>query len=426
MNYQESITYLNDHAWRGSIYGIDTMRELARALGHPERRLNIIHIAGTNGKGSTVAGLSAVLLAAGYRITSYTSPEVDTYLDRFLVGGALPSEDAFARAMTEVAAAADAIEEEGKPHATVFEMELAVAWLLALEADVDLFIMETGLGGEMDATNVVEAPILTAITAIGLDHTQLLGPTLSDIAQAKAGIMKATAPVITWPALPEVDRVFAARAEALGIRRVALDPAQITEIALGKDGTRFVYQGTPYHMALIGEHQATNAAGIIALAHCLRENGYTLSDEAIAYGLAHCRWLGRFELCHEAPDILLDGAHNPNAVEALVRTLRHRYPNRRPILIMHVFKDKPLDGMLTPWQGLAQAFYCPDLHHPRSLPAADLAEKIAKDLPGLPVTVSGNLAEAIDAAKAAATPEDVIVIFGSLSHLAEARHLLRP
>lgn len=425
MNFQESLDYLHSHAWLGSIYGIDTMRDLAEALDHPERRLAIIHIAGTNGKGSTVAALSAVLMAAGYQIASYTSPEVHTYLDRFLMQQQCPSEAAFARAMTKVADAADAVAAEGKPHATVFEMELACAWLLALDAQVDFFIMETGLGGSMDATNVVEQPLLTAITAIGLDHTRLLGDHITDIAQAKAGIIKPGVPVITWPAIPEVQKVFDEQSAEQHAPHLSLLQKDITDIALHDNGTAFRYQGTPYHMALIGEHQAVNAAGVIEMAHALQKNGYILTDEAIQQGLRDCRWPGRFELCHRAPTVYLDGAHNPNAMAALIQTVHHRYPNVKPHLVLHIFEDKPVHAMLDLWSEQTTRIYCPNMDFPRSLPTDQLVAMIHKQLPNVSAFICSNLIDALNQSIKEAAPDDVIIVCGSLSHLATARTYLQ-
>lgn len=421
MTYEEARAYLEAHQWMGSIYGIDTMRNLAAQLNHPETSFPIIHIAGTNGKGSTAAALSSILRTAGYHIASYTSPEVTTYLDRFCIDTKPVTSSAFARATQQVAAAADALETAGETHPTVFEMELAIAWLIAQDAAVDYFIMETGMGGRMDATNIVAAPLLTIITTIGMDHQAFLGDTLEAIAAEKAGIIKQGIPLVTWPHPPTVSAVLKKQADAKNAPYTEVNRKDIELLPVAEDHQWFIYKGVRRSFGLLGPHQAINASGVIEAVNVLREMGLNISEDALQRGLNTTVWPARFEKLCDNPAIYLDGAHNPEAVDALMATLAQVAANQPRRFILHIFRDKAAADMLTLLRGQATDVYCTSVDHERSLKAEELATMATSILPDTRIHCIPQLQAAVKNAIADAVPNDVIVIFGSLSHLQTAR-----
>ncbi len=421
MTYEEARAYLDAHQWMGSIYGIDTMRRLAETLNHPERSFPIIHIAGTNGKGSTVAALSSILLAAGYHIASYTSPEVRTYLDRFRIDGAPVDEITFAAATEKVAVAADALAASGNTHPTVFEMELAVAWLIAQNISVDYFIMETGMGGRMDATNIVSSPILTIITTIGKDHESFLGHTLEAIAQEKAGIIKPNVPLVTWPHPPSVSEILKERAKACAAPYTEVSKNNYSILPVSENRQWFIYNGEKWSFNLLGPHQVMNACGVIESVEVLRRLGLRISDNALRSGLNNTSWPARFEKLSDSPEVYLDGAHNPEAVAALMATIDDVVPNRRRHFIVHIFRDKAVAEMLSLLQGKASDIYCTSVNHERSLDAEELAALAKNQLSDCTIYCIPHIENAVKTALQAAEPNDAIIVFGSLSHLQTAR-----
>lgn len=424
VNYSEARAYLEQHSWRGSVYGIDTMTHLTAYLDHPDRRLQIIHIAGTNGKGSTVAHLAAILETAGYTTASYTSPEVRTYLDRFMVHRQPVEAEAFAQALTQVAQAADRMAEDGLPHPTVFEMELAAAWLLAPVGPRTVFLMETGLGGQMDATNVVKKPLLTVLTAIGMDHQALLGQTLNAIAEAKAGIIKPGVPVVSWPQAAEAAQVIRATAAANQAPLYVLDPTAVKTLGPLEGREAFSYRGEPYQTALLGLHQATNAAGALLCVEALGRLGYTISADDCRQGLLATNWPARMERLPFSRPLYLDGAHNPPAMAVLADNMDHIAPQGRWRVVLHIFKDKDAASMLALLNGRAAELIITEINTDRSMPAQDLAALAKTQAPACQVTLKPRLEEAISYIRASAQDNDYFIICGSLSHLEAARQCL--
>lgn len=424
VNYQEARHFIEEHAWRGSVYGVDTMAHLADYLGHPEEDLHIIHIAGTNGKGSTVAHLAAILEAAGYITASYTSPEARTYLDRFQVQRAPVAEAAFAAALTRVAEAARQMADDGLPHPTVFEMELATSWLLAPVDDQAVFLMETGLGGRLDATNVVQNPILTVITAIGMDHTALLGDSLAAIAAEKAGIFKTGLPAVSWPQAPEAEAVLRRQAADKAVPLVFLASSEVEACGVIDGQEHFTYRGLPYATALPGVHQAVNAAGALVCVEALRKLGYRIDDKACRTGLADTRWPARMEKLPVEMPVYLDGAHNSPAMAVLVKTMQQIAPQGTWRLVLHIFKDKDAATMLKYLNGAAAELIITEIKTDRSLAADRLAALARQYAPDCRISLKPQLQDAITYIHKSAQANDYFVICGSLSHLEQARQLL--
>ncbi|TVQ12367.1 MAG: bifunctional folylpolyglutamate synthase/dihydrofolate synthase [Leptolyngbya sp. DLM2.Bin27] len=292
--------------------GLERIQRLLAALGNPQARVPLVHVAGTNGKGSVCAYLSAVLTAAGYRVGRYTSPHLVSWRERIAVNEQPIAADALVARLEQVMAAID----PDQPSPTQFEVFTAAAWLHFAEEAVDLAVMEVGLGGRLDATNVVDRPLVSIIVSLSREHWQRLGPTLADIAREKAGVLKPGRPVILGPLPPEAKAVVAARLAALGCPAVWPDPA----IALGDGQARS--GAITYPLPLLGDHQRVNAAIAIAALQSLRHQGWEIADQAIARGMAQARWPGRLQWVRwgQAPEgfpLLIDGAHNPAAAQVL-------------------------------------------------------------------------------------------------------------
>ncbi len=296
--------------------GLERIQRLLEALGNPQKRVPLVHVAGTNGKGSVCAYLAAVLGAAGYRVGRYTSPHLVSWRERIVVNGdPIAASDLLGR-LRQVVAAID----PNQSPPTQFEVFTAAAWLHFAEVGVDLAVMEVGLGGRLDATNVVDAPLVSVIVSLSREHWQRLGPTLADIAREKAGVLKPGRPAVVGPLPAEAEAVVQARLVDLGCAAVWPAPA----VALGEGQARYGSgsEAVTYPLALLGEHQLTNSAIAIATLQTLRAQGWDIADGAIATGMANARWPGRLQWVTwgQAPEsypLLLDGAHNPAAAEVL-------------------------------------------------------------------------------------------------------------
>ncbi|MCI8468319.1 MAG: bifunctional folylpolyglutamate synthase/dihydrofolate synthase [Eggerthellaceae bacterium] len=365
----DPVAYINTPRWQHSRLGLDRMRALLERLGRPQDALRFVHVAGTNGKGSTCAYLASVLRAAGYRTGLFTSPYILRFEERIRVDGADITPDELRAATLAVRDEAAAIERETGEHPTEFELMLAVALVHFRAASCDIVVLEVGLGGRLDATNVIDAPEACVIARIGLDHTALLGDTLAAVAGEKCGIVKPGAPVASWPQDPEaMAEVEAACAEAacalavmdpgelrvepLGARGAAGDAgaapaatgagapreapgpaadggdARLGEAAAGGAGSaapltrRFSYRGESFETALLGSYQPANAALAVEAIGLLRGRGWRIPDEAVRAGIAAARWPGRFEVVADQPLTVVDGGHNPQGAQALADSLR--------------------------------------------------------------------------------------------------------
>ncbi|MBE9112283.1 bifunctional folylpolyglutamate synthase/dihydrofolate synthase [Nodosilinea sp. LEGE 07298] len=296
--------------------GLERIQRLLLALGNPEERVPLVHVAGTNGKGSVCAYLSAVLQAAGYRVGRYTSPHLVSWRERIAVNGApIQTQDLMQR-LHQVVAAIDPTQ----PSPTQFEVFTAAAWLHFAEAEVDVAVMEVGLGGRLDATNVVDAPLVSVITSLSREHWQRLGPTLADIAHEKAGVLKPGRPAVVGPLPAEAAAVVKARIAELDCPAVWVTPAVPIENGKARYGSGD--RTIAYPLVLLGQHQLVNSAVAIAALHSLRQQGWQISDEAIVQGMANARWPGRLQWVQwgqasEQYPLLIDGAHNTAAAEVL-------------------------------------------------------------------------------------------------------------
>ena len=347
MTYQESIAYLEGLSRFGIRLGLERMQELVIRLGHPEKKYPTIHITGTNGKGSTTACLAAILQEAGFRTGMYTSPHLERYTERMRIDDLEVEEAVFAHAIEQTAAAAREMERDGLEHPTQFEVLTAAAFVMFAAMKVDYAVIEVGLGGSLDSTNVIESRV-AVITNVTLEHEDRCGSTIREIAEHKAGIIKKNSRVLT-----------AAQGEALEvIRRRAADCGAVVQV-LGEEwqaqmqsvsltGIAWMLQqpngsSWPLQARLVGEHQVYNASLAVMAALTVRETA--VNQEAVARGLAKACWPGRFEVLRTQPPLVVDGAHNPAGAAVLRRTLDQVFPGREVLFLLGILKDKDIEGI---------------------------------------------------------------------------------
>ena len=410
MTAQEALEYIYSPA-RAGAPSLAAMRAVMARLGDVQNSLRFVHVAGTNGKGSTAAMLASVLRAAGYRTGLFTSPHLLRFSERIRVNGAeIPDAD-LAAAAERVRAA----ETESGETLTVFERTTAAALLHFAAQRCDIVVLEVGLGGRFDATNIIESPDCAVITNIGLDHTALLGDTVELIAREKAGIIKPGCAVAMYE--PEQDSVAAEVAAVCRDVGASLRIADFDEIEVledGLEGQTFCYcDDTPLRIPLAGDHQARNAAVALEAVEILRERGWKkLTDAAVEAGLAAVRWPARFELAAREPDFIIDGGHNPQCAAAIAENLDYYFPDTRRVLLLGMLADKDAAGFCAALAPAADAFVCVAPESPRALPAAALAALLAPY--GKPVVCCASAAEAAETARRAAGRRGMVCAAGSL------------
>lgn len=419
MDYQEARGFIEKISAGGSKLGLGTITSLLELLENPQDQLKFIHIAGTNGKGSVLAYLSSVLEKSGYRVGRYISPTLFSYRERIQINGEYISREEFAKLTEVVAEAYGKMEEKGMDLPTVFEIETAISFLYFLEKKCDIVLLETGMGGRMDATNIVKTSILTVIASISMDHLEFLGNSIAEIAWNKAGILKPGVPVVSAQQEKEAEKVIEEEAQKKGCPAVFVDRSQFREVHFGLEEQSFCYKEfgkTVIHLA--GEHQIENAALALECIGVLRKQGYRIGEDAVKRGMEETRWKGRFSVIHENPLVVIDGAHNPDAALRLRDSILQYFKNRKKYYIFGVFSDKEYDKIIEITAGLAEHIYTIETPgNPRALPKEALAEAVRRKNPS--VEAADSIADAVEKSFQAAAKDDVIIAFGSLSFLGE-------
>lgn len=439
----DPIAYINTPRWQASRLGLERIRELLERLGRPQDRLKFVHVAGTNGKGSICAYLASILGAAGYRTGMFTSPYIERFEERIRVDGTMISPDDLRDVTLAVREHAEAMAEETGDHPTEFELMTAVALEHFARCGCDIVVLEVGLGGRLDSTNVIDAPEACVIARIGLDHTALLGNTLAAIAGEKAGIIKEGSAVVSWPQEPEAMAVIEHAAAEHGCELRMPDFAQLEEGAVKwEDGASpfrpFSYkEWADLRTGILGSYQPQNATVALEAVDVLRGRGWRIPDEAVRAGVARTRWPGRFEIVEggSSPDgfaIVVDGGHNPQGARALADSLAEVFPGRKPVFVIGVLEDKDYPRMLEDMLPLGSAFVCVTPDNPRALPAHKLARAIrwtGQDLLGCSACVNPVVArdfeDAIRRARELADPDGLICAFGSLYSVAALKEAVR-
>lgn len=420
--------YLCEPRWAHSSLGLERVEALMERLGHPERAVPVVHVAGTNGKGSVCAYVAAVLQASGMRVGLFTSPGVMGFEERIQVSGEPISDDALAEATAPVRDAAEAVEAACGEHPTEFELMAAVAFMHFQACRCEVAVVEVGLGGRLDATNVV-APIASVITRIGLDHVELLGDTLAAIAAEKAGIVKPGVPVVSWPQEPEAMAVIRQRCDALGCSLSVPDLAQLEvgRLRLARDEAvrPFRYRGTSFETRLLGSYQPANAALALEAVGILERTGWNIPLKARQRGIAEASWPARFEMMAPSPSgaaFIVDGGHNPQGARALADSLVDVLGSGDPtaiegriMFIMGVLADKGYEAMLDAIAPLAGRLVAYEPASPRARDAQALVEAARDRLPSCAVVEAASSPEDAIARTCGVTgASDVVVAFGSL------------
>ncbi len=415
MDYQEALAYISGTAFFGSKPGLERIAALLEKLGDPQKQLRFVHIAGTNGKGSCAAMTASILKAAGYKTGLYTSPYLYRFNERMQIGGKQIPDDTLAQLVARVKPIAEAMDD----HPTEFELMTAVAMLWYAEERCDVVVLEVGLGGRFDATNIIDAPEAAVIMNIGLDHTAVLGETVEQIAFEKAGILKPGTEAVLFEQPENVTAVIRARCEELGVPLHVADFSQIVSEFDSLYGQSFTYRGEPYALPLLGRHQLKNAATVLELVEVLRRKGWKLEQSDVEHGLYAVSWPGRFELLSDDPLFVVDGGHNPQCAQTVAENLLHYFPDKRRILLLGILRDKDVAGLTDILDPAADEYLCITPDSFRALPAAELAEHLKRY--GKPVTVCDSIRDGVTAALERSDGDSVVCAVGSLYSVGEIR-----
>ena len=409
MTPEEALTYIHSVCWKGSIPGLGRTQELLQKMGNPQNQLQFVHIAGTNGKGSTAAMTASILRKAGYRTGLYTSPYIFRFHERMQVDGQCISDDELAEITEFVKPLAESMED----HPTEFELVTCIAMEYFKRHHCDVVSLEVGMGGELDSTNVIQSPLVAVLTNIGLDHTDFLGDTLEKICETKSKIIKPGSIAVTYREKPSVEAVIEARCREVGARWMPADFDAIHLISASLEGQ--IFDWGPYeklHLPLLGQHQLYNAAVVLTIVNALREKGLAISDEAVRTGIASVSWPGRFELVARNPLFIVDGGHNPQCIEALVHNVRDYLNGRTLTILTGVLADKDYSDMYADMAQYAACFVTVTPPNPRALEAKDLAAYLSRY--GKPVQAAETVEAGVALAKELAGPEGVVLAYGSL------------
>ena len=422
MNYTEAVDYIETIPKFTVKHPPEHTRELLSRLGNPQEGIKIIHVAGTNGKGSVCAYLNAMLLAGGKKTGLFTSPHLVRINERFQINGEEIPEETLARILGRLMPMVEEMAERGEV-ITEFELITALAFQWFYEEKCDVVVLEVGLGGRFDATNVIDTPLAAVIMSISLDHTAILGDTVEQIAFEKCGIVKEGGDVVLYPDQEEgVYGVVAHAVQNHNGRLVLPSPSSVREVSSSIEGTVASYRDEEYQLPFLGAHQLKNAAAAFAALELLKEKGYRISREAMQAGVAKAYIPARMEVLGRSPLVILDGAHNPGAARVLAQALEKYLPHRKIIGVMGMLKDKDSRSSLRSLASLFQALITASPKNPRALPAAELADRAREYCSQ--VFAEEDLSKAIYLARKLAGEDGAIVICGSLYLAGEIRPLL--
>ena len=425
MKLAEAIEYINSKTWSQWRLGLGRTRELLARLGDPQKELRFVHVAGTNGKGSTCAMIESVLRAAGYHTGMYPSPYIEDFRERIQTDGEPISEDALCELTEAVKAAADVMED----HPSQFEIITAIGMLYFVREKCDIVVLEVGLGGMYDSTNVIDAPEVCVMTNIGYDHTEYLGTTLAEIARTKSGIIKHGADAVVYPNVPEVMDVIADACRENDCPMEIADFDRISVLGADLGGQRLRWrdagsspdgQNIDFDLPLAGEYQLRNAAVALTAIEALRSRGWKLTAESIRSGMAAVKWPARFEVLGTDPVFILDGGHNLQCAEAVERSVRKYLPEGGLTLLIGMLADKDYMAVLDVLLPHAAKCLCVTPDSDRALPASELAAIIREK--GISAVSYDSVPEAVETCLAGSAP---VLSFGSLYMAGEVRKAYR-
>ena len=449
MNYIEAMDFLEETKKYGSQLGLTSIQNLMAELGNIQDEIPLVHIGGTNGKGSVGAMLSQVLTESGYRVGRFCTPDVFAYEDEFQMNGINIKKERLAQLFTKVKAACEKLVAQGKAHPTRFEVETAAAFLWFYEEKCDIALLEVGMGGATDATNLIRKPLVSVLTSISMDHIRFLGNSLAEIATVKSGIIKSQVPIVTMQQKPEAMEVIKRKAEEMQAELFLADATQVQNVT--QIGGRYAFEWkTPMNsnkvciaadtvknnirkdesasdspcitvnLSLCGAFQVENAVCVLNILHILQKKYPKITETVIQQGLSHTIWHGRMEQIGTGPDFYLDGAHNEDAVRKLRKTLDESFSNRRIVYIMGVLADKDYEKMITMMYHPGDRVYTVTPQNPRALDGKELEKQLFGQ--NIDAQYCENIQDAVLYALRDAQKEDMILAFGSLSYLRDVRN----
>ena len=420
MNAEQAIAYIHSVCWKGSVPGLGRTQELLEKMGNPEKKLKFVHIAGTNGKGSTAAMTASILSKAGYRTGLYTSPYIYRFHERIQVDGVEISDEDLTEITEYVKPLADSMAQSP----TEFELVCCIAFEYFYRKKCEIVVLEVGMGGAWDATNVIEVPEVAVITNIGLDHTEYLGDTVEKIAETKSGIFKPHGHGVVYRSTPSVEAVYE---RVCAERDVSLRKADFDGLVL----KAHTLEGQVFDcgsrknlvLPLLGDHQLHNASVVLSIADTLIGEGWNISEQNIYDGIRDVRWPGRFDIVCRKPLFIIDGGHNPQCIEALVKNIRDYLAGKKVIALTGVLADKDYADMYKPVMPLVDRFVCITPPNPRKLEAEQLARYLRQA--GAQAQASESILDGVKKAMDLAGEDGVVLCFGSLYSIGGIRDALK-
>ena len=409
MDYKEARNYIKEKEKLGSVFGLDSIKELLRRLDNPEKCAPAIHIAGTNGKGSILAFVEETFVKAGMNVGRYISPTIYSYRERYRHNKEWASREEIALAITSVRKQADAMIEEGLPSPTAFEIETAAAFWLFRYWNVDVMLIECGMGGRLDATNVLETDVLNVLSSISMDHMNVLGSTLKEITREKLGIVRDKSTLITYP---QCDEVMTEIMEYSVLHNVRLITVDRDELCINEEtfhSASFTYRGEDYDISMGGKYQILNAITAIEILKYFKN----VCEDYIYMGLLTTQWDGRFTVANSKPLVIVDGAHNKDAWLRLRESVDKYFTNIKIIYIMGVFRDKEYDKMIEILSPTMHKVYTVQSSNPRAIPSDELSRYFKEA--GVDSESKKDVRLALDSAMEAADDDSVIIVCGTLS-----------
>ncbi len=438
MNYIEAMEYMNSVNQYGSVLGLENTKELLKRLGNPQDNLRFVHVAGTNGKGSVCTYITGILADAGYLVGRYISPTIFEYRERIQVidktalsndavhpktNGTYISEEQVAKHLTRLKATIEEMTKEGLPHPTPFEIETAMAFLEFVDAGCDIVVLEVGMGGRLDSTNVITTVDCAVLTSISMDHMGFLGNTLEEIAAEKAGIIKKNFQVVSYDQDESARNVIKEKCALENATITFADFSKITDVRYDLTGTSFCYKSQRSNerlklkTPLLGENQPKNAAVAVEAALSLKKAGYNISMENIINGIGSAKWKGRLDIISQNPLVFVDGAHNYDAALSLQKSMDIYFKDKKVIAVIGMFTDKEYDKVLSVTLDKAEKVFTLKPDNPRGLASDVMAKYASKYCTN--VTDAKTATNALELALKEADKDTIILCFGSLSFLHE-------
>lgn len=428
MNYNEALQFIHESHKFGMRLGLDNIKKLLELLGNPQNNLKIIHVAGTNGKGSTCSFISSILKESGYKVGLYTSPFLEIFTERIRVNGENIREEEVGKIVSLIKEKIEIMVIEGYSYPTEFEIVTAMAFYYYNQEKVDFVALEVGLGGRYDATNVIDKPVVSAITSISLDHTGILGDTLGKIAFEKGGIIKEDCPTIVYPQQEEASEVIKNICAEKKSKYIECDFKNI-EIKSSNINSQIYScningkELSDLEIKLIGDHQIKNSIVALNVIEYLNDIKITnISEENIRKGLLETKWPGRIEKISENPMFIIDGAHNEEGAKSLANSIDKYFENKNKILVIGMLEDKDIESVLDLLIPKFNNVITTTPDNPRAIDANKLKEKIERY--NIEVTCKPNIKEAVDYALEISNKDDVIISAGSLYMIGNVRTII--